>query len=193
LKPAEKQPDHTTGWHNPVKSNQLIINWYQQTWHTIEFSNNRHTRHHHNQTTVADRSGATFQTYPTREHFANQRFRHFAVQQMGPRPVSARHKSAVFQAVYQGVGRYLSAPAAATRITLHTVDGPRKSAAGRRRAALTAPSGRASGQASAPAHDRMQTAARQNGLSHINFKDVLCPRGSGPLSLKQNGGSMCTP
>jgi hypothetical protein len=24
------------------------INWYQQTWHTIEFSNNRHTRHHHN-------------------------------------------------------------------------------------------------------------------------------------------------
>jgi hypothetical protein len=44
LKPAEKQPDHTTGWHNPVKSNQLIINWYQQTWHTIEFSNNRHIR-----------------------------------------------------------------------------------------------------------------------------------------------------
>jgi hypothetical protein len=25
LKPAEKQPNHTTGWHNPVKSNQLII------------------------------------------------------------------------------------------------------------------------------------------------------------------------
>jgi hypothetical protein len=76
LKPAEKQPDHTTGWHNPVKSNQLIINWYQQTWHTIEFSNNRHTRHHHNQHSVADRSGATSQTYPIPPHFANQRFRH---------------------------------------------------------------------------------------------------------------------
>ncbi|MEC5182319.1 hypothetical protein, partial [Arthrobacter sp. CG_A4] len=47
---------------------------YQQTWHTIEFSNNRHTRHHHNHT-VADRSGATFQTYPVPGTKANQRFR----------------------------------------------------------------------------------------------------------------------
>jgi hypothetical protein len=30
--------------------NQFIKNRYQQTWHTIEFSNNRHTRHHPNQT-----------------------------------------------------------------------------------------------------------------------------------------------
>ncbi|MGY4544216.1 hypothetical protein ACVWY0_004160, partial [Arthrobacter sp. UYNi723] len=46
------------------------INWYQQTWHTIEFSNNRHTRHHHNQSAV-DRSGATFQTYPVSRPDAN--------------------------------------------------------------------------------------------------------------------------
>ena len=33
----------------PGQFNQFnTINWYQQTWHTIEFSNNRHTRHHHN-------------------------------------------------------------------------------------------------------------------------------------------------
>ncbi|MDF9751302.1 hypothetical protein M2428_002768, partial [Arthrobacter sp. ES3-54] len=52
------------GVAQPGQFNQFnTINWYQQTWHTIEFSNNRHTRHHHNQT-VKDRSGATFQTYP---------------------------------------------------------------------------------------------------------------------------------
>ncbi|MDF9751508.1 hypothetical protein M2428_002979, partial [Arthrobacter sp. ES3-54] len=49
------------------------INWYQQTWHTIEFSNNRHTRHHHNHS-VKDRSGATFQTYPILGVFANSHF-----------------------------------------------------------------------------------------------------------------------
>jgi hypothetical protein len=37
----------TTGWrHSTI--NQFIKNRYQQTWHTIEFSNNRHTRHHPN-------------------------------------------------------------------------------------------------------------------------------------------------
>ena len=49
LKPAVKTRPH----HGVAESSQFnqfnTINWYQQTWHTIEFSNNRHTRHHHNQ------------------------------------------------------------------------------------------------------------------------------------------------
>ena len=48
LKPAVKTRPH----HGVAQSSQfnqsITINWYQQTWHTIEFSNNRHTRHHHN-------------------------------------------------------------------------------------------------------------------------------------------------
>jgi hypothetical protein len=59
----------------PGQFNQFnTINWYQQTWHTIEFSNNRHTRHHHNISAV-DRSGATSQTYLISRPEANQRFR----------------------------------------------------------------------------------------------------------------------
>ncbi len=48
LKPAVKTRPHH-GVAQPGQFNQFnTINWYQQTWHTIEFSNNRHTRHHHN-------------------------------------------------------------------------------------------------------------------------------------------------
>jgi hypothetical protein len=49
LKPAVKTRP-PTGADDPVNSTNLIKNRYQQTWHTIEFSNNRHTRHHPNQT-----------------------------------------------------------------------------------------------------------------------------------------------
>ena len=49
LKPAKNTRPHH-GVAGPAQFNQFnTINWYQQTWHTIEFSNNRHTRHHHNQ------------------------------------------------------------------------------------------------------------------------------------------------
>jgi hypothetical protein len=50
LKPAKKPDHHTRGCGQPGKSTNSIKNRYQQTWHTIEFSNNRHTRHHPNQT-----------------------------------------------------------------------------------------------------------------------------------------------
>ncbi|WP_216699799.1 hypothetical protein [Arthrobacter sp. H5] len=42
------QPKTTTQHHkrhHMAKFNQSKNNRYQQTWHTIEFSNNRHTRH----------------------------------------------------------------------------------------------------------------------------------------------------
>ncbi|WP_354176229.1 hypothetical protein, partial [Arthrobacter nitrophenolicus] len=35
------------GRHDPAIQPITLHNRYQQTWHTIEFSNNRHTRHHH--------------------------------------------------------------------------------------------------------------------------------------------------
>ena len=68
---------------------------------------------------VADRSGATFQTYPTPGSFANQRFRDSQPHQKAPTRFPHANKDAVFQAIQKGVGRYLSASAAATRITLH--------------------------------------------------------------------------
>ncbi|MCU1564949.1 MAG: hypothetical protein JWN05_3328 [Arthrobacter sp.] len=44
LKPAKNTRPHH-GVAGPGKFNQFnTINWYQQTWHTIEFSNNRHMR-----------------------------------------------------------------------------------------------------------------------------------------------------
>ena len=86
MKPAVKTRPHH-GVADPVNStNSYKINRYQQTWHTIEFSNNRHTRHHHNPISVADRSGATFQTYPIPDHYANRRFRHPQAPQEGSPP-----------------------------------------------------------------------------------------------------------
>ena len=43
---------------------QTKIIWYQQTWHTIEFSNNKRFRHHEPPSSGWPlRSGATFQSY----------------------------------------------------------------------------------------------------------------------------------
>ena len=70
-------------------------------------------------TSAVDRSGATSQTYPITSSNANQRFRDSQHHQRGPRPQTARKTANHFQDVCQGVGRYLSASAAATRITLH--------------------------------------------------------------------------
>jgi hypothetical protein len=100
LKPAVKtRPHHRGGGSSQF--NQLIINWYQQTWHTIEFSNNRHTRHHHQHFTAVDRSGATFQTYPVSASFANQRFRDFLLPQTSPAQMRHAAKRTIFQAVEQ--------------------------------------------------------------------------------------------
>jgi hypothetical protein len=101
LKPAVKtRPNH--GVADLAKTTNQKNNWYQQTWHTIEFSNNRHTRHHHNQKPAVDRSGATFQTYPVSRSFANRRFRDFPAQANRPHPYSARWKACHFQAVEEG-------------------------------------------------------------------------------------------
>ncbi|MEJ1195563.1 hypothetical protein, partial [Pseudarthrobacter sp. CCNWLW207] len=53
--------------------------------------NNRHTRHHHNQTTAMDRSGATFQTYPVSSPDANPYFRIYIGR--NPFPTSLRHSN----------------------------------------------------------------------------------------------------
>ena len=84
------------------------------------------------QTNVQDRSGATFQTYPTRRSLANQRFRDSRLQGRSPARVRHTAKCTVFQAVRKGVGRYLSASAAATRMTLHGTAGACKSSRDRR-------------------------------------------------------------
>ena len=44
------------GRHDPAIQPITLHNRYQQTWHTIEFSNNRHTRHHPNQRSGSLRS-----------------------------------------------------------------------------------------------------------------------------------------
>ncbi|MFB8372147.1 hypothetical protein ACFC25_22590, partial [Pseudarthrobacter sp. NPDC055928] len=84
-----------------------------------EFSNNRHTRHHHNQTTAMDRSGATFQTYPVSRSFANRRFRDFLLRRTGPTRIRHAKKRAIFRLLKKGVCRYFSASAAATQKTIH--------------------------------------------------------------------------
>ena len=48
LKPAKNTKPMPQGRHDSAQSTNYIHNRYQQTWHTIEFSNNRHTRHHPN-------------------------------------------------------------------------------------------------------------------------------------------------
>ncbi|WP_354234414.1 hypothetical protein, partial [Arthrobacter sp. UYEF3] len=52
------------------------INWYQQTWHTIEFSNNRHIRIlietiHSVNSIVSLSFAAMFTAYSIHIHFAN--------------------------------------------------------------------------------------------------------------------------
>src|SRR4029078_7257740 len=63
LKPAKNTRPHHGGGQ-PGTINQFIKNRYQQTWHTIEFSNNRHTRHHPNQRSGSLRSN--FSNLPAR-------------------------------------------------------------------------------------------------------------------------------
>ncbi|MET4588334.1 hypothetical protein, partial [Pseudarthrobacter sp. PvP022] len=77
---------------------------YQQTWHTIEFSNNRHTRHHHNIPAV-DRSGATSQTYLNSRLKANQRFRDLPVIETIPAFEPHAKWRTVFRLFRRGFGR----------------------------------------------------------------------------------------
>jgi hypothetical protein len=73
LKPAENQTTTHGGAQWPGKKfNQSKNNRYQQTWHTIEFSNNRHLPAPPPTKGPVDRSGATFQSYPNQPHKANQ-------------------------------------------------------------------------------------------------------------------------
>ena len=78
-------------------------------------------------TSAVDRSGATSQTYPNPGAKANQRFRDPQLHKREPHPTPARKQAHHFQAVQKGVGRNLSASAAATRITLHAPRTPHKS------------------------------------------------------------------
>src|SRR5206468_826220 len=93
LKPAEK-PDPTHGGGQGPAKQPINKNRYQQTWHTIEFSNNRHTGTTQT-TTVQDRSGATFQTYPNRRPKANPRLRKPPAHRGSP-PVQSTPISAPF-------------------------------------------------------------------------------------------------
>jgi hypothetical protein len=79
LKPAVKTRPHH-GVAQPGQFNQFnTINWYQQTWHTIEFSNNRHIRIlaetiHFHEFFIPLFFAAMFTAYFIHFHFANSRF-----------------------------------------------------------------------------------------------------------------------
>ncbi|WP_364747501.1 hypothetical protein [Arthrobacter sp. LAR12-1-1.1] len=79
LKPAKNTRPHH-GVAGPAHStNPYTINWYQQTWHTIEFSNNRHIRIlaetiHFNEFFISFFFAAMFTAYFIHFHFANPRF-----------------------------------------------------------------------------------------------------------------------
>src|SRR3954452_455890 len=80
------------------------------------------------QTNIQDRSGATFQTYPTPPGFANPRFRDTKPERISPTQHRYAQKRTIFQAVQRrGVGRYLSASAAATQKTIPATTPNRKS------------------------------------------------------------------
>ncbi|MBT8163409.1 hypothetical protein, partial [Arthrobacter sp. GN70] len=92
-------------------------NRYQQTWHTIEFSNNRHTRHHPTTVRIAPeqlskltRTGEIKQTSVSAIHCSRG---------VPTRPKHTGQRT-IFRLFIKGVGRYFSASAAATRTTLHT-------------------------------------------------------------------------
>ena len=115
----------TTGWRHS-KFNQFIKNRYQQTWHTIEFSNNRHTRHHPNQTfriapeqlSKLTRPTSTWQIHVSAT--TNTR--------ISPHPHNSTLKSEPFSRPFRrGFGRYFSASAAATQKTIHAPQPHRKS------------------------------------------------------------------
>lgn len=116
MKPAKNTRPHHGGGQ-PGTINQFIKNRYQQTWHTIEFSNNRHTRHHPNQRSGSLRSN--FSNLPDPAKLCKSAFPRFPLAGRSPARVRHTAKCTVFQAVRMGVGRYLSASAAATRMTLH--------------------------------------------------------------------------
>jgi len=106
--------------------NQFIKNRYQQTWHTIEFSNNRHTRHHPNQRSGSLRSN--FSNLPDPAKLCKSAFPRFPLHRKAPAPSAAHQSARHFPGCSKkGVGRYFSASAAATRKTLHAPEGPRKS------------------------------------------------------------------
>ena len=129
MKPAKNTRPHHGGGQ-PGTINQFIKNRYQQTWHTIEFSNNRHTRHHPNQRSGSLRSN--FSNLPDPAKLCKSAFPRFPLAGRSPARVRHTAKCTVFQAVRKGVGRYLSASAAATRMTLHGPGGTRKSSRDRR-------------------------------------------------------------
>jgi hypothetical protein len=76
---------------------------------------------------VQDRSGATFQTYPTAEYFANPLFSSCSNRDQSPPGKGALASGPFFQAVQRGFGRYFSASAAATQKTIHANKAHRKS------------------------------------------------------------------
>ena len=164
MKPA-KNTRPSTGADSPAQStNSYKINRYQQTWHTIEFSNNRHTRHHHNHHSVADRSGATFQTYPVSRLKANQRFRDFRFNWRVPARRRRTNKYAIFRLFIGGRSlffrfsggdsNYFTHPESSAQIGLHGApQAPRR----------TSPA-------------ECGEATRQNGLSRIDFREITDPR-----------------
>ncbi|MGN8131125.1 hypothetical protein, partial [Paenarthrobacter sp. 22069] len=76
---------------------------------------------------VQDRSGATFQTYPIPTPEANPSSRTHTEIEDHPIPIFSALKSNQKQALNWGVGRYLSASAAATQKTIPAHTPHRKS------------------------------------------------------------------
>jgi hypothetical protein len=62
-----RQPPH--GTRQPADNLQPKKIWYQQTWHTIEFSNNRHTRHQEQPLRAAPSLRSNFSNLPAPARF----------------------------------------------------------------------------------------------------------------------------
>ena len=78
-------------------TNSYKINRYQQTWHTIEFSNNRHTRHHHNKKPCRDSLRSNFANLPdTRTQSKSTILTANHTSRNQPHPKPAHHKGEPF-------------------------------------------------------------------------------------------------
>ncbi|WP_217376003.1 hypothetical protein, partial [Paenarthrobacter ureafaciens] len=132
LKPAENQTTTHGGAQWPGKKfNQSKNNRYQQTWHTIEFSNNRHLPAPPPTKGQQIAPEQLFKLTRTSSVLANQRFRD-SDRGFGPARQRSHIKANHFQAVIKGFGLRGFQPQAvslaATQKTLHASTPTYKSA-----------------------------------------------------------------
>ncbi|MDP9937191.1 hypothetical protein J2T11_003562, partial [Paenarthrobacter nicotinovorans] len=102
-KPAENQTTTHGGAQQPgINFNQSKNNRYQQTWHTIEFSNNRHYRHHHQPHRATGSLRSNFSNLPEQPDLGKSALPRFQTRSPSPHPANARSKAHRFSGCHQG-------------------------------------------------------------------------------------------